>query len=149
MTEPDEGTFTILPNGDDLETGRMPCPERGMEVTEYEEVWREIAPLEGAKRGWILESVDGGRKVMLGMIGGGYLALGDGKDGKGFGARREEWVVGKKEWVAKYAVGEMEGLPSLVGQGDQGFQGEEAWKEGNTVVVIGREYIVRAFELLE
>ena len=148
MSEPDIGDFTTLPNGDELETGKMPCPERGMEITEYEEVWREIPPLSGSKRAWILESVGEGRKVFLGRIGGGYMALGDGK-GEAFGARREEWNEGGKRWEVKYEIGEVDGVPSIANLGNEGFEGEELWKLGDTVTVLGREYRVRASELLE
>jgi hypothetical protein len=148
MTEPDEGDFTKLPNGDDFETGRMPCPERGMQVTEYEEIWRQIPPVPGPKRAWILESAGDGRKVLLGRIGGGYLAIGD-KKGDSFGARREEWDDTKKKWEVKYKIGEVEDVPSVADTRAEGFEGEADWKMGDKVVVLGREYLVRAFELLE
>lgn len=148
MSEPDIGDFTTLPNGDELETGKMPCPERGMEITEYEEVWREVPPVPGSKRAWILESIGEGRKVFLGRIGGGYMALGDGK-GEAFGARREEWDKGAKRWEVKYKIGEVNGVPSIANLGIEGFEGEADWKMGESVTVLGREYRVRAFELLE
>lgn len=65
--------FTTLPNGDDLETGSMPCANRANAVTEYEEVWRKLSPRPGPKLAWILQSVEG--KTFLGRIGGGYMAL--------------------------------------------------------------------------
>ena len=148
MTEPDEGEFTTLPNGDDFETGRMPCPEKGMQVTEYEEVWREIPPIPGPKRAWILESAGVGRKVLLGRIGGGYMAIGD-KKRNTFGARREEWGEGTKSWEVKYKIGEVDDVPSIADLGAEGFDGEANWKMGTTVTVLGREYLVRAFELFE
>ena len=148
MTEPDEGDFTELPNGDDLETGKMPCPERGMQITEYEEVWRQIPPVPGPKRAWILESVGEGRKVLLGRIGGGFMAIGD-KKGDTFGARREEWDEEWKRWTVKYRIGEVDDIPSIAGLGAEGLDGEADWKEGSTVLLLGREYLVRAFEGLE
>lgn len=148
MSEPDIGDFTTLPNGDELETGKMPCPERGMEVTEYEEVWREIPPVSGSKRAWILESVGEGRKVFLGRIGGGYMALGDGKD-EAFAARREEWDERGERWEVKYKIGEVNGVPSIANLGIEGFEGEADWKMGDMVTVLRSEYRVRAFELLE
>jgi len=148
LTAPDEGSFTKLPNGDDFETGRMPCPERGMEVTEYEELWRQIPPLVGPKRAWILESAGKGRKIFLGRIGGGFMAIG-GDDGRGFGARREEWDEGEGRWKVRYTIGDVGDIPSVAGLGGEGFEGEAEWKMGNTVDVAGREYLVRAFEILE
>lgn len=148
LTSPDEGSFTTLPNGDDFETGRMPCPERGMEVTEYEEVWRQILPLPGSKRAWILESKGEGRKVFLGRIGGGYMAIG-GDSGEGFGARREEWDERGRRWEVKYKIGDVGDIPSIVELGAEGFGGEAEWQMGNTVDVAGRDFLVRAFEALE
>ena len=148
MTEPDEGDFTKLPNGDDFEIGRMPCPERGMQVTDYEEVWRQIPPVPGPKRAWILESAGEGRKIFVGRIGGGYIAMGD-KKGETFGARREEWDMGRMSWEVKYKIGDVDDVPSVADLGAEGFEGEADWEMGNTVIVLGRGYLVRAFELLE
>jgi Protein HRI1 len=148
MTEPDEGEFTKLSNGDDFETGKMPCPEREMQVTEYEEVWRQIPPVPGPMRAWILESAGEGRKVFLGRIGGGYIAIGD-KKGETFGARREEWDERRKSWDVKYKIGDLGDVPSVAELGAEGFEGEADWKMGNTVTVLGRRYLVQAFELLE
>ncbi|OJJ30007.1 hypothetical protein ASPWEDRAFT_122188 [Aspergillus wentii DTO 134E9] len=66
----DCGTFTTLPNGDDLETGSMPRPDLpDTPMTEYEEVWRELVFREGPEgpgKGlcWVLESE--GEKEVLG-----------------------------------------------------------------------------------
>lgn len=69
----DEGTFTKLPNGDDLEVGEMPAPHLGGKLAAYREVWRELDPglednnnsedgesTEGKGNGtcWMLESLD-------------------------------------------------------------------------------------------
>ena len=148
LTEPDEGSFVKLPNGDDFETGKMACPERGMEITEYEEVWRQIPPVPGPKRAWILESAGEGRKLFMGRIGGGYMAIGD-KNGDSFGARKEEWDKGTSKWVVKYSIGVVDDIPSVADLGTEGFAGEDAWKAGDTVCVSGRAYTVRAFETLK
>jgi hypothetical protein len=140
-SEPDEGTFTPLPNGDDLETGSMPCAEKENAVTDYEEVWRKLVPRSGPKRGWILQSVEG--KTFLGRVGGGYLALSD-EQGHKFGARSEEWSP-EKGWRVKYAIGDVEGVPSFAGAGSE-LLGEAAWKIGETVVAFGKDFVVRAFE---
>jgi hypothetical protein len=149
FTAPDEGSFTDMPNGDSLEVGSMPCPERGGAVTDYEEVWRVMDPVPGPKRAWILESVDGNeRKTFLGRIGGGYMALSDRKGTK-FAARSEEWDETKKSWNTKYSIGDGEEVPSLAGIAQEGFEDEESWTEGGKVVVAGTEYMVRAFEGLK
>jgi hypothetical protein len=143
-SEPDEGTFTPLPNGDDLETGSMPCAEKGNAVMEYEEVWRKLAPRPGGpKRGWILQSVEG--KTFLGRIGGGYIALSE-EAGRRFGARSEEWSV-EGGWRVKYALGDVESVPSLADTGsNELLDGEGDWKIGETVVVFDKEYVVGALE---
>jgi Protein HRI1 len=144
-TEPDEGTFTTLPNGDDLETGSMPCAEKGDAVTDYEEIWRKLSPRPGPNYGWILQSVEG--TTFLGRIGGGYLALSE-KKGRKFGARSEEWSAADG-WRVKYAIGDLEGVPSFASAGTELLDGESSWKTGETVLVFGTEYIVRGFEDLK
>ncbi|KAJ6000496.1 hypothetical protein N7481_000905 [Penicillium waksmanii] len=152
----DCGTFVTLPNGDDLETGSMPRPDRpGAPVTEYEEIWRELpfreGP-EGAKRGmsWVLESDDGElsegettlTKTFLGRIWGTYLALeqtqvhkrtknSDGnwvvsKSGADVSVRREEWSSG---WKDRYVVG-VNGtkLPSMARTGGFDGEGKGSWR---------------------
>ena len=145
-SDPDEGIFTTLPNGDDLETGSMPCPEKGGAVTDYEEVWRKLLPSIGAKSAWILQSVDG--KTFLGKVGAGYMALHEG-EGKGFGARREEWDV-DHGWSKKYEIGEVGCVPSpadaSAARRKDGFEEEESWRAGDIVDIQGKEYVVRAWE---
>lgn len=141
-SDPDEGSFETLPNGDDLETGSMPCPDRGGAVTKYEEVWRKLNPREGVKHAWILQSMDD--KTFLGRIGGGYMAL-RAREGRSFGARREEWDV-NDGWSVKYKIGDVEGVPSLAAVEKQMFEGEEGWRTGHNVEVLGEQYMVRAWE---
>lgn len=141
-SEPDEGEFTKLPNDDYLETGSMPYAENGGVVTEYEEVFRELELLLGAKRAWIIQSIDG--KKFLGRVGGRYMAL-SGKEGTEFGARSEEWNE-DEGWKTKYAIGELSGVPSFASIGSGQVTGEESWKVGEKVKVLGDEYIVRGFE---
>ncbi len=142
----------------------MPCAERGGAVTDYEEVWRVVSPLQGGHHAWILESIDsaasneengngkgkGERKVFLGRIGGGFLALveGAGETQVGFGARREEWFDDGKVWKCVYEIGDVGGVPSLAALKvkEEGFGGEDEWREGLEVTVTGRKYVVRAWE---
>jgi hypothetical protein len=141
-SQPDEGSFITLPNGDSLETGSMPCPEKGGAVTEYEEVWRKLEPREGVKHAWILQSVDG--KTFLGRIGGEHIALREGK-GSTFGARWEQWDV-NNGWSVKYEIGDVEGVPSLASVGREVFEGEQRWRVDYTVEILGKQFVVRAWE---
>jgi len=142
---PDEGAFSKLPNGDDLEVGAMPCPEKGGAITPYEEVWRKIPPAPGSKLSWILQSVGDGA-TFLGRIGGGLIVLRQAE--KGFGARSESWDDAQGKWVEKYAIGELDGCLSMVAAGVRTLDGEEEWKIGGTAEVLGEQYVVRAFERL-
>jgi hypothetical protein len=142
-SDPDEATFTKLPNGDYLETGSMPSPDHNDAVTEFEEVWRRGVLVPGSECAWIIQSVDG--KTFLGRVGGSYLVLSEGKGGV-FNARREEWDE-QDGWRINYAIGNVEGLPRLASIGDQ-INSESSWSIGEKVVVLGNDYIVRAFEEL-
>ncbi|PPR06379.1 hypothetical protein CVT26_004640 [Gymnopilus dilepis] len=146
---PDEASFSKLPNGDVLERGRMPCPERGGEITEYEEVWRVVEPLPGAKWAWILQSEDG--KSFLGRIGGTYIAMREGEEGK-FAARREEWDDDEGFWMSFWELGEpkvQRELPSLLRPQKQFFVGEGSWRTGHTVQISNKFYTVKAFEFIQ
>ena len=142
-SDPDEGTFTSLPNGDYLEVGSMPHPDTD-EMTEYEEVFRQLTPRPGVKRAWILQSDD--EKTFLGRIGGNFMALCEGKEG--FCARSEEWDEGERQWRVKYAIGGLEGVASFADTHGVEFEGEGGWKEGQKVVVSGKQYVVRSLEAL-
>ena len=127
----------------------MACPARNGAVTPYEEVWRELSPLAGPRWGWILQSSGDDEKAFLARIGGGYLALCEGREE--FGARREEWESkgeGSGEWVVKYALGDVSTLPSLREVGEM-VDGEEGWSLGDVVSVGGKEFVVRAYERLD
>ncbi|PYI01495.1 hypothetical protein BO78DRAFT_327462 [Aspergillus sclerotiicarbonarius CBS 121057] len=163
----DCGTFSSLPNGDDLEEGEMPRADLpGCPMTQYEEVWRELkfrdGP-EGHNRGvsWVIESkapsLDKGEEVdvsrtFIGRVWGTYLALrqvqvhsrpkGSAttivKEGKGVSARREEW--NGSGWHVKHCIG-ADALPSM------DVIQDGAWQTGQTVTIAGMEYTVRAFEV--
>ena len=68
-------------------------------------------------------------------------------EGKNFGARREEWGV-SEGWKRIYEIGEVEGVPSLAARGKEAFDGEERWKIGDNVEVLGEQYVVMAWESL-
>ncbi|PWY85869.1 hypothetical protein BO94DRAFT_467768 [Aspergillus sclerotioniger CBS 115572] len=163
----DCGTFSSLPNGDDLEEGEMPRADLpGCPVAQYEEVWRELKFRDGPEGhkgvSWVLESkeqpLDEGEEVevertFIGRIWGTYLALrqlqvhsrpkGSAttivKEGKDVSARREEWNA--SGWRVKHSLG-ADALPSMNDIEDG------SWKLGQTVTVAEKEYTVRAFESL-
>lgn len=145
-SDPDEGIFSPLPNGDDLETGSMPCAHKNDVVTDYEEVWRKLDPVPGPKRAWIIQSVENGPRggTFLGRVAGSFMALRQ-SDDLSFSVR-SEGLDENAQWNVKYAVGQVEGVPSFAGVGISEFEGEEEWKEGNIVSVLGTKYVVRAFE---
>ncbi|KAE8373943.1 hypothetical protein BDV26DRAFT_296423 [Aspergillus bertholletiae] len=167
----DCGTFTTLPNGDDLETGSMPRPDLpGSPMTEYEEVWRVLTfreGLEGPGKGvsWVLESkhdveIGEGEEVevsrtFLARIWGTYLAIRQKqthmrsvgsrdvvvKAGQGVSARREEWGA-SAGWSAKYVLGAEGGsLPCA-----RDVESKELGAPGGTVLVKGEQYTLRSYE---
>lgn len=120
----DEGEFTKLPNGDDLEVGEMPAPHRGGKVSPYREVWRELKvgfnddddASKGKETCWVLESLNATQKrTFYCRVGKFFLALrrtekdDDGKKVEvEFSAIRQEEVrtgTGGKEWTTKYSIG--------------------------------------------
>lgn len=48
----------------------------------------------------------------------------------------------------KYAIGDVDGVPSFANTGHEHelLDGEASWKIGETVIVLGKEYVVRALE---
>lgn len=74
---PDEGIFSPLPNGDDFETGSMPCAHKNNAVTDYEEVWRKLDLVPGPKRSWIIETIENSPHgvTCLGRVAGSFMAL--------------------------------------------------------------------------
>ena len=111
-TAPDEGIFTKLPNGDDLETGEMPRPEKDDVVTPYEEIWHEFPAPPEASVSWILRgdsSEDG--TTFLGRLEDAYMAFKKTPQGA-FTALREERDTKTDEWKVKYLIGS-EKLPSM------------------------------------
>uniref|UniRef100_A0A093UNJ1 Protein HRI1 n=1 Tax=Talaromyces marneffei PM1 TaxID=1077442 RepID=A0A093UNJ1_TALMA len=114
----DEGLFTKLPNGDDLEIGEMPAPHRGGKVSAYREVWRELKigfdhsdSGEGDETCWMLESLDmeKRKRTFYCKVGRFFLALRRMESSEvEFSAIRQEQTpsqTGGKEWVTKYSIG--------------------------------------------
>lgn len=123
----------------------MPHPEKGGQITEYEEIWRNVVPRPGGKKAWIIESDDdAGGKCFLGKIGGTFLAVSEGK--KGYGARSEEWGVDEKKWKVKYEIGDVVGVPSFAAVDKDAFEGEESWEVGEKVDVQARKFVVLALK---
>lgn len=122
----DEGIFTKLPNGDDLEIGEMPAPHLGGKVAAYREVWRELNAFDNPSEDdrtdglcWMLESLDAQeqnqkkkKRTFYCRVGRFFLALRrieyENSDKKGvkeveFSGIRQEYK--DKMWVTEYSVG--------------------------------------------
>ncbi|CAK7230865.1 hypothetical protein SEUCBS140593_007731 [Sporothrix eucalyptigena] len=145
---PDEGSFTTLPNGDSLEVGSMPCPEKHGAVTPYEEVWRTLSS--GSEKGWILRRDDDEARTItfLGRIGSEFFAMTQTRHGGPLTVQREALEAGddeKTRWVFKFRSGEAS-LPSLAAEGLLEFSGESSWKEGGEVDIQGAIFKVCAVE---
>ncbi len=168
----DCGTFSPLPNGDDLEVGVMPRPDiPGAPTRNYEEVWRELSfrQVEGHTKlfAFVLESELAAMQLregeerevtrtFIGAIGGTYIALRQNqvlvrpagetqlvvKKGGEVSARSEEFVRGRG-FEIKYLLGpEGTELPT---QRDIEFPLDATPKR---LMVRGQEYVVRSFEKL-
>ncbi len=85
--------------------------------------------------------------TFLGRMGGEFMALRH-IDGGLFSARREVWDESEGEWIVKYAIGDG-GMPSISRFGSEELEGESRWKAGDVVHVLGEQYHVRGFEMLE
>jgi hypothetical protein len=66
-------------------------------------------------------------------------------DDRSFSVRSES-LDENAQWNVIYAIGQVEGVPSFAGVGVSEFEGEKEWKEGDIVSVLGKKYVVRAFE---
>ncbi|KAL3423144.1 hypothetical protein PVAG01_04891 [Phlyctema vagabunda] len=137
--EADEGVFNRLEDGNDIETGSMPCPHKNDAVTDYEEVWKILPPRSGSDRAWILQSADG--KTFLGRVGGSFMAMVQGE--KVFSARRQDLHAGG--WNPVYAIGEKEVLPAIE---KIDTKDEAGWQVGASLQVQGKEYVVRASQAI-
>ncbi|CEL11049.1 hypothetical protein ASPCAL14156 [Aspergillus calidoustus] len=168
----DCGSFSALPNGDDLEVGVMPRHDLpGSPVRDYEEVWRGLLfrradASDGVS--FVLEAggdvqMDEGEekeivRTFIGAIWGTYIVLrqrqtlarhvGEAKtvirSGGEVSAKREDFVRGVGFQV-KYSIGpEADELPA---QSDvEGLLKDGGMAPGNKVVVRGEEYVVRGLE---
>ncbi|GAB7351531.1 hypothetical protein MBLNU459_g2170t2 [Dothideomycetes sp. NU459] len=137
----DVGDFEDLPNGDALEKGSMPNPEKNDEVTEYEEVWGSLPVPSSEQPAWILRNKDESGITYLGRVGSYYQALRKSQEGS-FAALREECVSGS--WNVKYAI-KGDALPSIAQLGQATFDGK-SWSLGQEVSIGGLKYSVIALE---
>ena len=141
------GSFQHLPNGDDLETGSMPCPERGGAITPYEEIWRELPISTGTQSAWIVQKTDPSGTTFLGRLAGYFLAFRQ-TEGGSFSARREDWDAREEKWKLRYSIRGDE-LVSIVQCRMPIVDSERQWKFGDSVRVLGEQYQVCAFEILK
>lgn len=154
----DVGTFSKLPNGDDLETGEMAAPHLGGKITPYEEVWRPLdfgmrdsAYSRAVPLAWVLESVTdqgtGGTLSWYAKVGRFFLGVRRrrGDDGRMvYDAVRQDWDDEEGRWSTKYSIGSQDGLWKV---GDLGPE-DELWGNIRTEAVVtlatGETCIVRA-----
>ncbi|KZT26114.1 hypothetical protein NEOLEDRAFT_1177917 [Neolentinus lepideus HHB14362 ss-1] len=135
-TAVDEGEFTLLPNGDEVEAGTTYNPETSREE-EYREVWRQV-PVERGAPAYVLESDRGAAKIFAGRIGLYYQAMGQtGAGGRGYSARR--WQMEAGVWRLVYEIGEID-LPGPldVGEVDEG----DRLRIGGVVYVVREAYAI-------
>lgn len=141
LTVPDDAHFEKLPNGDDLEIGTTPAPHKGGELTDYEEVWRDVTQKATPDElSWILQSSDG--TAFAGKVGSIYLTIHKASDGT-FAARRQERGESGQAWKTSYESGNLSGLPTA-SQAIEILEAPDAtWTEGQTVKVGDTEYVFR------
>ena len=144
-TDPDIGSFEKLPNGDDLETGTMACPEKDNALTQYEEVWRELPVPEDAPA-WILESGGGDDKIFIGRTAGFFMSFRQKQDGT-YSARREDWSESASKWQPKYLVGDQD-LPSMHDGAVAELSNGNGLEPGQIIRLNGRDFHVRASKRL-
>ncbi|KIA75553.1 cytochrome P450 [Aspergillus ustus] len=168
----DCGSFSSLPNGDELEVGVMPRSDvSGAPVSEYEEVWRKLLFRRTGESGGVSFVLEAGGDVKLeegeekevvrtfiGAIWGTYIVLrqrqvlarpaGKAKtiirSGGEVSARREDFVRGVG-FRTKYEIGPgADELPAV--QDLEASLSRGSLSPGEKVVVLGEEYVVRALE---
>lgn len=141
----DQGEFSKLPNGDDLEIGSMPAPHLGGKIVPYEEIWHEFPAPPPGSVSWILESSDG--KTFMGKIGGDFIALAEKSSGvEGFAAVKEQTDSATKNWSTVYSTGPSESLQRM-SKISGSLKGEREWAKDTIVDVDGVNFIVRAVEI--
>lgn len=105
---PDEGTFSTLPNGDQLETGTMIDPEDGC-LKSYREVWRDL-PLPSSTLVCFVQKTDPGKSqvdAVVARVGDwqmGVLRLRDGTIGAWRMVRKVD-EHGESSWTKVLCVG--------------------------------------------
>lgn len=139
-TAPDLGIFTKLPNGDDLETGEMLCPEKGDAVTPYEEIWHEFPEPPKGSISWIIRNDSHETGItFLGRVENAYLAFRKTGDGA-FTALREARDDKTGEWKIKYLIG----TGSLPSMNDVASCDPDSIAEKSQITILAVEYRVCA-----
>ncbi|KAL4878213.1 hypothetical protein BJY04DRAFT_114968 [Aspergillus karnatakaensis] len=173
----DCGTFSSLPNGDDLEVGVMPRPDLpGEPVRDYEEVWRKLSYREATKGlssclSYVLESgtsqlqlAEGEEKeitrTFVGKIWGTCIVLRQKqfvarstegkvviKSGGEVSARRENFDETSCEFRMKYSLGPESEVLPTHSE-IEAARADRFCSKGERFVVGGDEYVVRSFEVV-
>ncbi|KAK7416657.1 hypothetical protein QQZ08_011923 [Neonectria magnoliae] len=142
FTDPDEASFTKLPNGDELEVGETKCPHKNDAMTPYEEVWRDVTAHDKPEEpSWILRSSEG--NTFIGRVGNIYQA--NTKGGNGFAARREDFVQGTGEWDISFDSGNSGAIPRVCAVLKE-LKQKPVWSVGEKVAIEGQEFSIIALE---
>ncbi|KAH7121459.1 hypothetical protein EDB81DRAFT_952215 [Dactylonectria macrodidyma] len=142
FTDPDEASFTKLPNGDELEVGETKCPHKNDEMTAYEEVWRDVTAHDRPEEpSWIMRSSEG--NTFIGRVGNIYQANSLSADG--FSARREDFSKETEEWNLSFDAGNATTIPR-VSDVLRELNVKAKWSIGDKVTVGGHEFAIIALE---
>ncbi|KAH7121850.1 hypothetical protein B0J13DRAFT_159120 [Dactylonectria estremocensis] len=142
FTDPDEASFTKLPNGDELEVGETKCPHKNDEMTAYEEVWRDVTAHDKPEESsWIMRSSEG--NTFIGRVGNIYQANSLSADG--FSARREDFGKETKEWNLSFDSGNTASIPRVADVLKE-LSEKTKWSTGDKVTVGGHEFSIIALE---
>ncbi|KAH8889049.1 hypothetical protein GQ53DRAFT_808031 [Thozetella sp. PMI_491] len=134
-TQTDEAVFTMMRNGDDLESGTF--VKDGV-PTEYEEIWRDVTgDLKADSSAWILQSGDS------------TVFLGKSEPGL-FGVRKEVYNDSNDAWEVVFEGGAVQGIPraeNVVEVEPQMTAWDKNGRESGRgkVIVADHEYVIRGF----
>ncbi|KAH6871644.1 hypothetical protein B0T10DRAFT_611192 [Thelonectria olida] len=142
FTDPDEASFTKLPNGDELEVGETKCPHKNDAMTAYEEVWRDVTTHENPDEpSWILRSREG--NTFIGRVG--NICQANSKGTHGFSARREDFSKESAEWETSFEEGNTTSIPHVVDVLKE-WKTKTTWSVGQSIIVQGTEFSIIALE---
>ncbi|KAI5456892.1 hypothetical protein BGZ63DRAFT_365636 [Mariannaea sp. PMI_226] len=142
FTDPDEASFTKLPNGDELEVGETKCPHKNDAMTPYEEVWRDVTSHANPEEpSWIIRSREG--NTFIGRVG--NISQANSLGPNGFSARREDFSRESGQWEATFEGGHATTIPR-VAEVLKEMKQKSSWSIGDSVTIQGIEFSIIALE---